>query len=95
MGTEKAEVLVLSPKENALGISRLDQNKLTFPESLPIEGNVKAFDLFDIDNDGALEILAVTEGTGRVQRRRLRCRLVAATQLEHGPSPAKPTSRSR
>lgn len=64
-GDGKAEVLVLSPKENALGISRLDQNKLTFPESLPIEGNVKAFDLFDIDNDGALEILAVTEGTGR------------------------------
>ncbi len=64
-GDGKAEVLVLSPKENALGISRLDQNKLTFPESLPIEGNVKAFDLIDIDNDGALEILAVTEGTGR------------------------------
>jgi hypothetical protein len=64
-GDGKSEVVVLSPKENALGICRLDQNKLTFPESLAIEGNIKAFDVMDIDNDGAVEILAVTEGTGR------------------------------
>ncbi len=61
----KSEVIVLSPKENALGISRFEDGKLTFPESLPIEGSVKAFDVLDIDQDGAVEIAAVIEGAGR------------------------------
>ena len=64
-GDAKAEVILLSPKENSLGISRMEQGKLTFPESLPIDGNVKAFDVIDLDNDGAVEIAAVVEGTGR------------------------------
>lgn len=64
-GDGKAEVLVLSTKENALGVAHLEQDKLSFPESLAIEGTIKAFDVTDIDNDGAVEILAVTEGSGR------------------------------
>lgn len=64
-GDGKAEVLVLSPKENSLGISRWQDNKLTFPESLAIEGNIKAFDVTDMENDGTPEIIVVTEGTGR------------------------------
>ena len=64
-GDAKAEVIVLSPKENTLGISRYEEGQLTFPESLPIEGNVKAFDVIDLDNDGAIEIAAVVEGAGR------------------------------
>jgi len=64
-GDAKAEVIVLSPKENTLGISRFEEGKLTFPESLPIEGNVKAFDVIDLDNDGAVEIAAVVEAGGR------------------------------
>ena len=64
-GDAKAEVIVLSPKENSLGISRFEDGKLTFPESLPIDGNVKAFDVIDLDNDGAVEIAAVVEGSGR------------------------------
>ena len=64
-GDAKAEVIILSPKENTLGISRMEQGKLTFPESLPIDGNVKAFDVIDLDNDGAVEIAAVVDGTGR------------------------------
>ncbi len=64
-GDAKAEVIVLSPKENTLGISRFGEGKLSFPESLPIEGNVKAFDVIDLDNDGAVEIIAVVEGGGR------------------------------
>lgn len=64
-GDGKAEVIVLSPKENTLGISRMEQGQLTFPESLPIDGNVKAFDVIDLDNDGAVEIAAVVEGAGR------------------------------
>lgn len=64
-GDAKAEVVVLSPKENSLGVSRFEEGKLTFPESLPIDGNVKAFDVIDLDNDGAREIVAVIEGGGR------------------------------
>lgn len=64
-GDSKAEVVVLSPKENTLGVSRFEEGKLTFPESLPIDGNVKAFDVIDLDNDGAKEIVAVIEGGGR------------------------------
>lgn len=64
-GDAKAEVVVLSPKENSLGVSRFEEGKLTFPESLPIDGNVKAFDVIDLDNDGGKEIVAVIEGGGR------------------------------
>lgn len=64
-GDAKSEVIVLSPKENSLGVSRFEEGKLTFPESLPIDGNVKAFDVIDLDNDGAKEIVAVIEGGGR------------------------------
>ena len=64
-GDAKSEVIVLSPKENSLGVSRFEEGKLTFPESLPIDGSVKAFDVIDLDNDGAKEILAVIEGGGR------------------------------
>ena len=64
-GDAKAEVVVLSPKENSLGVSRFEEGKLTFPESLPIDGSVKAFDVIDLDNDGAKEVIAVVEGGGR------------------------------
>lgn len=64
-GDGKAEVIAMSPKENSLGVSRYEQGKLSFPEALPLEGNIKAFDVYDVDNDGAVEIVAVTEGSGR------------------------------
>ena len=71
-GDAKAEVIVLSPKENTLGISRFEDGKLTFPESLPIEGSIKAFDMIDLNNDGAFEIAAVVEGAGRGSEKKTR-----------------------
>ncbi len=64
-GDAKAEVIVLSPKENTIGVSRFEEGKLTFPESLAIDGSVKSFDVIDLDNDGAVEIVAVIDGGGR------------------------------
>ena len=64
-GDAKAEVIVLSPKENTIGVSRFEEGKLTCPESLAIDGSVKSFDVIDLDNDGAVEIVAVIDGGGR------------------------------
>ncbi len=92
-GDAKAEVIILSPKENSLGISRMEQGKLTFPESLPIDGNVKAFDVIDLDNDGAVEIAAVIEGAGRGSEKKTTLaigRRNAAGAWEFAPEDGKP-----
>ncbi len=69
-GDGKSEVVIMSPKENALGICRFEQGKLSFPESLPVEGNLKTFGIADIDQDTKPEIVAITEIAGRGTERK-------------------------
>jgi hypothetical protein len=60
------EVVVLSSKENTLGIARFEEGRLSFPETLATAGTVVAFDLVDFDKDGSPEIVALfQEKSGR------------------------------
>lgn len=62
-GDGKAEVVVLSPKEKSLGLCRLDDagERLTFPQTLPIDDEVLAFELADLNADGVPEIVYMTK----------------------------------
>jgi len=60
------EVVVLSSKENTLGIAKFSEGRLGFPETLATSGTVIAFELADLDGDGHDEIVALfQEKTGR------------------------------
>ncbi len=60
------EVVVLSSKENTLGIAKFDEGRLGFPETLATSGTVVAFDLVDLDDDDREEIVALfQEKVGR------------------------------
>src|SRR5690606_3728397 len=54
-----AEAFVLSTKEKSLGIARMDEGRLTFPSSLPINGEPIAFTLFDQDSDDTPELVVL------------------------------------
>ncbi len=48
----KTEIAVLSIKEKAIGISKYEDNRLTFPKPLDVLGEPVAVDFGDIDADG-------------------------------------------
>lgn len=52
-------VVVMSPKEKIIGISRFINGRLTFPETVTIEGEPVAMDLCDLDGDGSLDLAYV------------------------------------
>lgn len=68
-GDGRAEVVVLSPKEKTIGICVLDADgdRLTFPKTLPIDDEVLAFEIADLNSDSIPEIvyLARDKGAGR------------------------------
>ncbi|MBX3437285.1 MAG: VCBS repeat-containing protein [Planctomycetaceae bacterium] len=56
-GDGRAEVFALSNKEKSIGVCRYEQERLSFPTTLPITGEPVAFELIDLDKDGVLELL--------------------------------------
>ncbi len=58
-GDNKCEAIVLSEQEKQIGLSRFDNNRLTFPTPLPINGEPVALDVADLDGDKTPEILYV------------------------------------
>lgn len=62
-GDGKAEAVVLSDAEKQLAWSGYADGRLSFPESLPIQGGEpSAFELADLDGDGRPEILYAVPG---------------------------------
>ncbi len=61
-GDKKAEVIVLSESEKQIGLTRLEDGRLSFPTPLPISGDPVAMTVADIDGDADPEILYVVRG---------------------------------
>ncbi len=55
-----AEVVVLSDREKTIGICRMQEGRLTFPQPLKIVGEPQVLDLADLDRDGTPEIVYVS-----------------------------------
>ncbi|MFM9960707.1 MAG: FG-GAP repeat domain-containing protein [Planctomycetaceae bacterium] len=61
-GKEGAEVVVLSTKEKTIGVSRMAEGRLTFPQALPLAGKEPiALELADLDNDKQPEVIYLTK----------------------------------
>lgn len=60
-GSGPAEVVVLSKEEKTIGLSRMSDGRLTFPQALPIEGDPMALELADLDDDGRSELLYIAK----------------------------------
>lgn len=56
-GDRKAEVIVLSTRETTIGISKLENGRLTFPQSLRLQRDPVAIDIADLNQDGKPEIV--------------------------------------
>ena len=67
--SKAGEVFVLSPKERTLGIARMENGRLSFPEPLPIQIRVgddtelepQVFEIADLDGDKSPEALYVCQ----------------------------------
>ena len=63
-GDSKIEVVVLSTREKTIGVSKMENGRLTFPHGLPLEKEPVIFDLVDLNGDGRLEIVYVGKDRG-------------------------------
>ena len=68
-GDMKVEVVTVSPREKAIGISRMQNGRLTFPQSLPVDKEPALLELADLNADGKPEIALVTRDRERLRRR--------------------------
>jgi hypothetical protein len=56
----KTELGVLSVKEKVLGISRFEDDRLSFPKPIDLTGEPVAMELADVDNDGSVDCLYIS-----------------------------------
>jgi len=67
-GDKAAEVVVFSSKENSIGISKFENGRLGFPKNIETSGELKVFEMADLNGDGKDELIVVTKdsaGRGR------------------------------
>ncbi len=60
-GNGQSEIVIHSGPEKTLGLSRLDDGRLTFPESLPIEADTIGLELTDLDGDKRPEVVFIAK----------------------------------
>ena len=61
-----AEVITLSTKEKSIGLSRMEEDRLTIPTVIPTEGEPVALEMADLNGDNAEEIVYISrEREGR------------------------------
>ncbi len=65
-GDGNAEVFVLSTKEQAIGVARYQDGRLTFPATFAISGEPIAFEVVDVDGNGSPEIVYLAKA-GRTE----------------------------
>ncbi len=57
----KSELAILSTKEKVIGLSRFDDDRLSFPKPLALTGEPLAMELADVDDDGAADCVYVSK----------------------------------
>ena len=65
-GDSKNDVVVLSSREKTIGLSKMENGRLTFPKGIALDKEPVAFDLVDLNNDKRLELVYISrERTGQ------------------------------
>jgi len=81
----KAEVAVLSVKEKVIGISKFENERLTFPKPVEVTGEPVAMELADVDSSGSIDCLYISRNTDDVRFLRAVYNLAASP----APKPVK------
>ena len=69
-GDGKIELGILSVKEKVIGLSRFEDNRLSFPQPLNVTGQPVAMELSDVDNDGNTDCLYISIDDNDIRRLR-------------------------
>jgi len=81
----KTELGVLSVKEKVLGISRFEDDRLSFPKPIDLTGEPVAMELADVDNDGSVDCLYISNDDD-IRTLRTIYNLAATEELRTGPA---------
>jgi len=69
-GDGKTELGVLSVKEKVIGISRYEDDRLSFPKPIDLTGEPVAMELADVDNDGGVDCLYISKDDNDIRNLR-------------------------
>jgi len=69
-GDGKTELGVLSVKEKVIGISRFEDDRLSFPKPIDLTGEPVAMELADVDNDGGVDCLYISKDDNDIRNLR-------------------------
>ncbi|MFH1023085.1 MAG: VCBS repeat-containing protein [Planctomycetota bacterium] len=90
-GDKKNEILLLSPDEKSLGVTRWDKGRIDFPASVPVTGKPVVLDVGDLDGDGAPDWVYVVKNDSErklvVWTAGLKAALDRKSALEGAPAP--------
>ena len=70
-GDGKVELAVLSVKEKIIGLSRFEEDRLSFPQPVDLTGEPLAMELADVDGDGSIDCLYVSKDVNDVRGMRV------------------------
>ena len=85
-GDDKAELAVLSVKEKIIGISKFENERLSFPQPVKLSGEPVAMELADIDSDGNIDCVYVSKDVNDIRTMRVIYDLGTAAKQEANPS---------
>ena len=81
-GDGKTELAVLSVKEKVIGISRFEDNRLTFPKAINFIGEPLAMELADIDSDKSVDCVYISKDADDIRFLRLLSNISAANKSD-------------
>jgi hypothetical protein len=67
----KAELAVLSVKEKVIGISKFENERLSFPQPLKLTGEPLAMELTDINHDGSIDCVYISKDVNDIRTMRV------------------------
>ena len=60
-GNGRSQLLVHSTAEKTMGVSRFEEDRMTFPQSIPTESDASVIEMVDLDGDGKLEVMFIAK----------------------------------
>ncbi len=91
----KAEVAVLSAKEKIIGISKFENERLTFPKPVELTGEPVAMELADADSSGSIDCVYISRNTDDVRFLRAVYNLAApAAPVPEKTEPNQPADKA-
>ncbi|MHC4395406.1 MAG: FG-GAP repeat domain-containing protein [Planctomycetota bacterium] len=85
-GDGKTELAVLSVKEKVIGLSRFDDERLSFPKPVKLTGEPAAMELADVDRSGDIDCVYISKDTNDVRSLRVIYNLAEADKATAKPA---------